>query len=153
MAFYMLEWQELKKWQALKYCKAISFLSKSVRRQCCQLSAAQHFTFWNIFDENNQSCFASCVTDCFQTVWDSLIAPFTFIYYFSIFATCYLKCQLFICFITLLNYPLSLSYTDGADWSMGLCLIYKFSWSYEQNSWVLINNFTHSVGARFCLWL
>lgn len=68
------------------------------------------------------------------------------------FTTCCLKCQLFICFITLFTYPLSLSYMDRAEWSMSLVLIYKFSMELWAKFGVLINNLASSVGNRFCLW-
>lgn len=102
----------------LKNAVMLSFfylnLSEEPRRRPTE---AQQSALWKIFDDGNlpfHKLWTSCISACVK--WRRCPCLF-FLFSFSpyaIFATCCLKCQLFICFISLSIHPLSLSYSDGA---------------------------------------
>ena len=135
----------VKEWKHTEmYCKANSFLSKSVRKLCCcQLSEAEQSALWNIFDGSNRACFASCAWPRFRR-FEMVCLHFFLLYLFSFFfffTTSCFKHQLLICFIILLDRPLSLSYAYGAiGWWAHVSFISCSLQSYEQNSGVVIKN-------------
>ena len=76
----------VKEWKHTEmYCKANSFLSKSVRKLCCcQLSEAEQSALWNIFDGSNRACFASCAWPRFRR-FEMVCLHFFLLYLFSFF--------------------------------------------------------------------